>query len=164
MSHGIYNPDSRVVSWAIFMRVSEKNIRDRLFMKRDRLFTAFYVFIMRLILHYFPCIYYTDSWTVSYIWRTVLSTQDCTCPDGRLGGHDVKTCADTCQNIGFHTRGWRDVFHLFPILYWYNSSSTVHILCFLHYVCYRVYNQYESLIYLDLMVKNKEVCIERYFK
>jgi hypothetical protein len=30
--------------------------------------------------------------------------------------------------------------------------------------CYGVYNQYESFIYLVLMVKNMEVHIERYFK
>jgi hypothetical protein len=30
--------------------------------------------------------------------------------------------------------------------------------------CYGVYNQYESFICLDLMVKNMEVSIERYFK
>jgi hypothetical protein len=30
--------------------------------------------------------------------------------------------------------------------------------------CYGVYNQCESFIYLDLMVKNREVHIERYFK
>jgi hypothetical protein len=30
--------------------------------------------------------------------------------------------------------------------------------------CYGVYNQYESFICLDLMVKNREVSIERYFK
>jgi hypothetical protein len=29
--------------------------------------------------------------------------------------------------------------------------------------CYGVYNQYESFIYLDLMVKNREVHIGRYF-
>jgi hypothetical protein len=29
---------------------------------------------------------------------------------------------------------------------------------------YDVYNQYELFIYLDLMVKNREVPIERYFK
>jgi hypothetical protein len=27
-----------------------------------------------------------------------------------------------------------------------------------------VFNQYESFIYLDLMIKNREVFIERYFK
>jgi hypothetical protein len=27
--------------------------------------------------------------------------------------------------------------------------------------CYGVYNQYESFIYLDLIVKNREVSIER---
>jgi hypothetical protein len=27
-----------------------------------------------------------------------------------------------------------------------------------------VYNQYESFIYLDLMVKNRKIHIERYFK
>jgi hypothetical protein len=31
-------------------------------------------------------------------------------------------------------------------------------------VCYSVTNQYESFIYLDLMVKNREVSIKRYFK
>jgi hypothetical protein len=30
--------------------------------------------------------------------------------------------------------------------------------------CYGVYNQCESFIYLDLMVKNREVTIKRYFK
>jgi hypothetical protein len=30
--------------------------------------------------------------------------------------------------------------------------------------CYGMYNQCESFIYLDLMVKNREVPIERYFK
>jgi hypothetical protein len=30
--------------------------------------------------------------------------------------------------------------------------------------CYGVYNQCESFIWLDLMVKNREVSIERYFK
>jgi hypothetical protein len=32
--------------------------------------------------------------------------------------------------------------------------------------CYRVYNQLELLIYLDLMIKNKEIRIylKRYFK
>jgi hypothetical protein len=30
--------------------------------------------------------------------------------------------------------------------------------------CYGVYNQHESFIYLDLMIKNREVPIERYFK
>jgi hypothetical protein len=30
--------------------------------------------------------------------------------------------------------------------------------------CYGVYNQCESFIYLDLMVKNREVPIERSFK
>jgi hypothetical protein len=38
-----------------------------------------------------------------------------------------------------------------------------------HYVslskfCYGVYNQCESFIYLNLIVKNREVSIERYFK
>jgi hypothetical protein len=27
-----------------------------------------------------------------------------------------------------------------------------------------VFNQYESFIYLDLMIKNRDVSIERYFK
>jgi hypothetical protein len=31
-------------------------------------------------------------------------------------------------------------------------------------VCYSVTNQYESFICLDLMVKNRYVCIKRYFK
>jgi hypothetical protein len=30
--------------------------------------------------------------------------------------------------------------------------------------CYGVYNQYESFIYLNLMVKNREIPIGRYFK
>jgi hypothetical protein len=30
--------------------------------------------------------------------------------------------------------------------------------------CYSVYNQCESFIYLDLIVKNSEIIIERYFK
>jgi hypothetical protein len=30
--------------------------------------------------------------------------------------------------------------------------------------CYSVYIQYESFIYLNLMVKNREVSIKRYFK
>jgi hypothetical protein len=30
--------------------------------------------------------------------------------------------------------------------------------------CYSVYNQRELFIYLDLMVKNREIPIERYFK
>jgi hypothetical protein len=30
--------------------------------------------------------------------------------------------------------------------------------------CYDVYNQYEPFIYLDLMVKNRKVPIEMYFK
>jgi hypothetical protein len=30
--------------------------------------------------------------------------------------------------------------------------------------CYGVYNQCELFIYLDLMVKNSEITIERYFK
>jgi hypothetical protein len=30
--------------------------------------------------------------------------------------------------------------------------------------CYGVYNQYESFICLDLMIKNRDVPIERYFK
>jgi hypothetical protein len=30
--------------------------------------------------------------------------------------------------------------------------------------CYGVYNQYESFICLDLIVKNREVLIKRYFK
>jgi hypothetical protein len=30
--------------------------------------------------------------------------------------------------------------------------------------CHAVYNQYESFIYLDIMVKNREVPIEIYFK
>jgi hypothetical protein len=30
--------------------------------------------------------------------------------------------------------------------------------------CYGVSNQYESFIYLDLMIKNREIPIERYFK
>jgi hypothetical protein len=35
--------------------------------------------------------------------------------------------------------------------------------CFKKEFCYSVYNQYESFIYLDLMVKNREVPIEWYF-
>jgi hypothetical protein len=31
-------------------------------------------------------------------------------------------------------------------------------------LCYDVYNQYESFISLDLIVKNSEIHIERYFK
>jgi hypothetical protein len=30
--------------------------------------------------------------------------------------------------------------------------------------CYGVYNQYESFIYLDLIVKNRKIAIKRYFK
>jgi hypothetical protein len=30
--------------------------------------------------------------------------------------------------------------------------------------CYNVYNQCKSFTYLDLMIKNKEIYIERYFK
>jgi hypothetical protein len=30
--------------------------------------------------------------------------------------------------------------------------------------CYSVYNQYETFIYLDIMVKNKDLPTERYFK
>jgi hypothetical protein len=30
--------------------------------------------------------------------------------------------------------------------------------------CYGVYNQCESFIYLDLMVKNRNILIKRYFK
>jgi hypothetical protein len=30
--------------------------------------------------------------------------------------------------------------------------------------CYGVYNQYKAFIYLDLMVKRRDVSIERYFK
>jgi hypothetical protein len=30
--------------------------------------------------------------------------------------------------------------------------------------CYGVFNQCESFIYLDLMVKNRKLSIERYFK
>jgi hypothetical protein len=30
--------------------------------------------------------------------------------------------------------------------------------------CYSVYNQYVLFIYLDLIVKNREIIIERYFK
>jgi hypothetical protein len=37
-------------------------------------------------------------------------------------------------------------------------------ICYKLEFCYGVYNQCESFIYLDLMVKNKEVPIEKYFK
>jgi hypothetical protein len=30
--------------------------------------------------------------------------------------------------------------------------------------CYGVYNQHESFIYLDLMVKNRKISIDMYFK
>jgi hypothetical protein len=30
--------------------------------------------------------------------------------------------------------------------------------------CYGLYNQYGSFIYLDLIVKNREISIKRYFK
>jgi hypothetical protein len=40
----------------------------------------------------------------------------------------------------------------------------MHFSCFYVEFCYGVYNQYELFIYLDLMVKNMEVPIERYFK
>jgi hypothetical protein len=41
---------------------------------------------------------------------------------------------------------------------------TVLVLHFFVDFCYSVYNQCESFIYLDLIVKNSEIIIERYFK
>jgi hypothetical protein len=44
------------------------------------------------------------------------------------------------------------------------KNIKVNFLPILSKFCYSVYNQHESFIYLDLMVKNRKIHIERYFK
>jgi hypothetical protein len=43
-------------------------------------------------------------------------------------------------------------------------NANIYIVLTVLEFCYGVYNQYESFIYLNLMVKNREIPIERYFK
>jgi hypothetical protein len=45
-----------------------------------------------------------------------------------------------------------------------NGQSTYVIYIYIYMFCYGVYNQCESFICLNIMVKNIEVPIERYFK
>jgi hypothetical protein len=58
-----------------------------------------------------------------------------------------------------------------PAYYFYafaDEEKHVFVVCMIQGLffefCYGVYNQCESFICLDLMVKNREVPIERYFK
>jgi hypothetical protein len=43
-------------------------------------------------------------------------------------------------------------------------SAWLSLLCFTDEFCSGVYNQYELFICLDLIVKNRNIPIERYFK
>jgi hypothetical protein len=59
---------------------------------------------------------------------------------------DIQHSLETCYEISGITESYLEV-------------SKVFLIVFLH-----VYNQYESFIWLYLMVKNREILIESYFK